>query len=183
VLIQLLDVELACGFIWPSPSESSAPMFFVTDPPSESRNKGNLQLVVDYRPLNSKIELDEYPIPPIRSVMSGLPMAKIATKFGVRSGFSNIRMAPGSEAATAFKTPYGLFGCQVMPMARHRSFGVPAVHHRLSRPSWISPRSRTWTLSPASRRTRSSTPAVWSKSWRPSPLRTSIASRRNVSVG
>lgn len=112
----LLDVELAKGFIRPSHSESSAPVFFVTDPPSESRNKGQLRLVVDYRDLNRKIELDEYPIPLTRTVMSRLPKAKIFTKFDVRSGFSNIRVAPGSEAATAFKTPFGLFEYQVMPM-------------------------------------------------------------------
>lgn len=112
----LLDVELAKGFIRPSHSESSAPVFFVTDPPSESRNKGQLRLVVDYRDLNRKIELDEYPIPLTRTVMARLPKAKIFTKFDVRSGFSNIRMAAGSEAATAFKTPFGLFEYQVMPM-------------------------------------------------------------------
>lgn len=116
VLKQLLDAELAKGFIRPSKSESSAPVFFVRDPPSESRNQGQLRLVVDYRDLNGKIELDEYPIPLSRTVMARLPKAKIFTKFDVRSGFSNIRMAPGSEAATAFKTFYGLFEYQVLPM-------------------------------------------------------------------
>ncbi|CCX29518.1 Similar to Retrotransposable element Tf2 155 kDa protein type 1; acc. no. Q05654 [Pyronema omphalodes CBS 100304] len=112
----LLDVELKKGFIRPSHSESSAPVFFVTDPPSQSRNKGQLRLVVDYRDLNRKIELDEYPIPLTRTVMARLPKAKIFTKFDVRSGFSNIRVAPGSEPATAFKTPFGWFEYQVMPM-------------------------------------------------------------------
>ena len=115
-LKQLLDAELAKGFIRPSKSESSAPVFFVRDPPSESRNQGQLRLVVDYRDLNRKIELDEYPIPLSRTVMARLPKARIFTKFDVRSGFSNIRMAPGSEPATAFKTFYGLFEYQVMPM-------------------------------------------------------------------
>lgn len=116
VLKQLLDAELAKGFIRPSNSGSSAPVFFVRDPPSESRNQGQLRLVVDYRDLNSKIELDEYPIPLSRTVMARLPKAKVFTKFDVRSGFSNIRMAPGSEPATAFKTFFGLFEYQVMPM-------------------------------------------------------------------
>lgn len=112
----LLDLELQRGFIRPSKSSSSAPVFFVTDPPSESRNKGQLRLVVDYRDLNTKIDLDEYPIPPTRTVMARLPSAKIFTKFDVRSGFSNIRMASGSEQYTAFKTFFGLFEYQVMPM-------------------------------------------------------------------
>lgn len=112
----LLDVELQKGFIRPSQSPSSAPVFFVTDPPSESRNKGQERLVVDYRDLNTKIELDEYPIPLSRTVMARLPKAKIFTKFDVRSGFSNLRMAPGSEKHTAFKTFFGLYEYQVMPM-------------------------------------------------------------------
>ncbi len=112
----LLDAELAKGFIRPSQSGSSAPVFFVRDPPSESRNQGQLRLVVDYRDLNQKIELDEFPIPLSRTIMSRLPRAKIFTKFDVRSGFANIRMKPGSEPATAFKTFFGLFEYQVMPM-------------------------------------------------------------------
>jgi len=108
VLKQPLDVELARGFIRLSRPESSAPVFFVTNPPSGSRNKGQLRLVVDYRSLNSKIELGEHPIPLIRSVIYRLPKAKVFTEFDVRSGFSNVQMAPGSEVATALKTSYGL---------------------------------------------------------------------------
>ena len=116
VLKQLLDVELAKGFIRPSTSDSSAPTFFVRDPPSEGRNEGQLRLVVDFRDLNQNIELDEYPIPLARTVMERLPKARIFTKFDVRSGFANIRVAPGSEPLTAFKTFFGLFEYQVMPM-------------------------------------------------------------------
>ena len=81
-------------------------------------------MVADYRSLNGKIELDKHPIPLIRSVTFRLPKAKIFAKFDVRSGFSNIRMAPGSEAATAFKTPYGLFEYQVMPMGLAAALSV-----------------------------------------------------------
>jgi hypothetical protein len=115
-LKQLLDKELAKGFIRSSTSDSSAPVFFVRDPPSESRNQGQLRLVVDYRDLNQKIELNEFPIPLSRTIMSRLPRAKIFTKFDVRSGFSNLRMKEGSEGKTAFKTFFGLFEYQVMPM-------------------------------------------------------------------
>ncbi|HST80075.1 MAG TPA: pol polyprotein [Verrucomicrobiae bacterium] len=116
VLKQLLDVELAKGFLRPSKSESSAPVFFVRDPPSESRNQGQLRMVVDYRDLNSKIVLDEYPIPLSRQVMEDLASADWITAFDVRSGFANIRVAPGSEKHAAFKTFYGLFEPTVMPM-------------------------------------------------------------------
>jgi hypothetical protein len=116
VLDKLLKAELAKGFIRPSRSDSSAPVFFVRDPPSESRNLGQLRLVVDYRDLNSKVVLDDYPIPLSRQVMNDLAGADWITTFDVRSGFANLRMAPGSESATAFKTHYGLFESVVMPM-------------------------------------------------------------------
>lgn len=115
-LKHLLDAELRKGFIRPSRSESSAPVFFVRDPPSESRNQGQLRLVVDYRDLNTKVVLDDFPIPLTRTVMNDLAGADYLTTFDVRSGFSSIRMAPGSEAATAFKTFYGLYEYTVMPM-------------------------------------------------------------------
>jgi hypothetical protein len=111
----LLDLELKRGFIRPSKSESSAPVFFVRDPSSGTRS-GQLRLVVDYRDLNSKIKLDEYPIPMTRTIMNDLAGADWITSMDVRSGFSNLRMKPGSEAATAFKTFYGLFEYTVMPM-------------------------------------------------------------------
>lgn len=79
----LLDVELAKGFIRPSSSSSSAPVFFVKDPSTKQ-----LRLVVDYQDLNRKIKLDEYPIPLTRTVMARLPNAKIFTKFDVRSATS-----------------------------------------------------------------------------------------------
>jgi hypothetical protein len=111
----LLDLELQRGFIRPSKSESSAPVFFVRDPSSGTRS-GQLRLVIDYRDLNSKIELDEYPIPLTRTVMNDLAGADWITSMDVRSGFANLRVAPGSENATAFKTFYGLFEYTVMPM-------------------------------------------------------------------
>jgi len=114
-LKQLLDLELKRGFIRPSKSESSAPVFFVRDPSSGTRS-GQLRLVVDYRDLNQKIELDDYPIPLTRTVMNDLAGADHITSMDVRSGFATLRMAPGSEAATAFKTFYGLYEYTVMPM-------------------------------------------------------------------
>jgi hypothetical protein len=114
-LKKLLDLELQRGFIRPSESNSSAPVFFVRDPSSGTRS-GQLRLVVDYRDLNSKIKLDEYPIPLTRTVMNDLAGADWITSFDVRSGFANLRVAPGHEKLTAFKTFYGLYEYTVMPM-------------------------------------------------------------------
>jgi hypothetical protein len=111
----LLDLEIQRGFIRPSKSESSAPVFFVRDPTTGGRS-GQLRLVIDYRDLNSKIVLDEYPIPLSRTLMNDLAGADWITAMDVRSGFANLRMAPGSEQATAFKTFYGSFEYTIMPM-------------------------------------------------------------------
>jgi hypothetical protein len=125
-LKNLLDLELQRGFIRPSKSESSAPVFFVRDPSSGTRS-GQLRLVVDFRDLNRNIEQDEYPIPLTRTVMNDLAGADWVTSMDVRSGFSNIRVAPGSEHLTAFKTFYGLFEYTVMPMGLSTA---PAVFQR-----------------------------------------------------
>ena len=122
----LLDLELARGFLQPSDSTSSAPVFFVRDPSNGTRS-GQLRLVIDYRDLNSKIKKDDYPIPLTRTVMNDLAGADWLTTIDVRSGFANIRMAPGSEALTAFKTFYGLYEYRVMPMGLATA---PAVFQR-----------------------------------------------------
>jgi hypothetical protein len=114
-LRNILDEQLEKGFIQPSSAGNASPVFFVTDNASASRGVDQLRLVVDYRDLNSKMLLDEYPLPLVRTVMERLPRAAIFTKFDVRAGFNNIRIRPGDESKTAFKTFFGLFEYKVMP--------------------------------------------------------------------
>jgi hypothetical protein len=125
-LKSLLDLELKRGFIRESKSSSAAPVFFVRDPSSGTRS-GQLRLVVDFRDLNANIEQDEYPIPLTRTVMNDLAGATWITSMDVRSGFSNLRVAPGSEQHTAFKTFYGLYEYTVMPMGLSTA---PAIFQR-----------------------------------------------------
>jgi hypothetical protein len=127
VLEQLIKHELNLGFIRPSHAAHSAPVFFVRDPPSDSRNQGQLRLVVDYRRLNDVIEPDAYPLPLIRSVQDRLLRAKVATVFDVASGFRNIRMDDASAHLAAFTTPMGLFEPTVMPMGLATA---PAIFQR-----------------------------------------------------
>jgi hypothetical protein len=111
----IIDEQLSKGFIRPSKSPASSPVFFVKDKASASRGVEQLRLVVDYRSLNSKIVMDEYPIPLTRTVMQRLPTAKVFTKFDVRAGFNNLRIKEGDEWKTAFKTFFGLYEYTVMP--------------------------------------------------------------------
>jgi hypothetical protein len=114
-LRQILDEQLSQGFIRPSSAGNSAPVFVVVDKASSSRGVDQIRLVVDYRDLNPKIYLDEYPLPLVRTVMERLPRARIFRKFDVRAGFNNIRIRPGDESKTEFKTFFGLFEYTVMP--------------------------------------------------------------------
>lgn len=116
ILKAWIDEQLRKGFISHSQSPASSPVFFVKAPASDSRGAATLRLVIDYRRLNSKIKLNEYPIPLSRTVMERLPTAKIFTKFDVRVGFNNLRIKSGDEWKTAFKTMFGLYEYNVMPM-------------------------------------------------------------------
>ena len=116
ILKQIIDENIKKGFFRESKSQASSPVFFVTDKASNSRGTDQLRLVIDYRSLNSKIVLDEYSIPLIRTVMQRLSKAKIYTKFDVRAGFNNLRIKEGDEWKTAFKTFWGTYEYLVMPM-------------------------------------------------------------------
>jgi hypothetical protein len=116
VLKAYLDEQISKGFIQPSNAPVASPVFFVTDKASSSRGVSQLRLVVDYRILNSKIHLDEYPLPLSREIIDRLGRAKVYTKFDVRAGFNNIRIKEGHEWKTAFKTMFGLYEYRVMPM-------------------------------------------------------------------
>jgi len=47
--------------------------------------------------------------------------AKVYTKIDLRVGYNNIRIAPGHEYKTAFRTRYGLFEYLVMPFGMANS--------------------------------------------------------------
>lgn len=126
-LRQLLDHELALGFLRPSSAAHSAPVFFVRDPPSEGRNQGQLRLVVDYRDLNSKIKMDDYPIPLSRTILGWIAGFPFARKFDMRGGFRGIPMSGNSADLASFKTQFGQFAPTVMPMGLATA---PAIYQR-----------------------------------------------------
>jgi len=126
-LKSLLDHELALNFLRPSSADESSPVFFVTDPASEGRNKGQERLVVDYRGRNDNLKFDAYPIPLSRTILQWIAGKKFGRKFDARGGFRAIRMAEGSEKYLAFKTQFGQFEPTVMPMGLATA---PAIYQR-----------------------------------------------------
>jgi len=81
----------------------AAPVFFI------KKKDGSLQLVQDYRALNSMTVKNKYPLPLISELISQLRGAKYFTKLDVHWGFNNIHIKPRDEWKAAFQTNQGLF--------------------------------------------------------------------------
>ena len=109
------------GFITEASVTAAAPMFFV------EKKGGKLRPVVDYRKLNEITIKDKQPLPLTNQLIEALTGAKYFTKIDLRSGYNLIRIAPGDEPKTAFKTHKKTYQYNVMP------FGLcnaPAVFQR-----------------------------------------------------
>ncbi|RDB30976.1 hypothetical protein Hypma_000173 [Hypsizygus marmoreus] len=90
-------------------SAAGAPVLFA------KKKDGSLHLCVDYHSLNRITKKNRYPLPLIGDLVDRLQKAKVYSKIDLRAGYNNIRIAPGHEWKTAFRTRYGLFKYLVMP--------------------------------------------------------------------
>ena len=107
-LRQHLATERASGRSRPSKSPYGSPMFFVP------KKDGRLRLVVDYRKLNAATVKNAYPLPLISQILGELREAKWFTKLDLVGAYQLLRMAPGSEELTAYRTQYGMYESLVM---------------------------------------------------------------------
>jgi len=103
-----LEENLRTRCIRPSKSPIAASVFFI------KKKDGSLQLVQDYRTLNTVTVKNRYPLPLISELISQLHRARYFTKLDVRWGFNNIRIKPGNKCRAAFHTNRGLFEPLVM---------------------------------------------------------------------
>src|SRR5277367_249793 len=103
-----LKENLETGRIRPSKSPMSSPVFFI------KKKDSSLQLVQDYRALNTITMKNKYPLPLISELINKLQGARYFTKLDVRWGFNNVRMKEGDEWKAAFRTNRGLFEPLVM---------------------------------------------------------------------
>ena len=101
---------LSRSFIRKSKSEGGAPTVFAT-----KKNTTELRVCVDYRALNKVSIKNRYPIPLIDSLIDNLGKAKFFTKLDLMEAYHLIRIKPGDEYKTAFKTHLGSFEYVVMP--------------------------------------------------------------------
>ena len=123
VLREYINENLANGFIQHSKSPAGAPIFFV------KKKDGTLRMVVDYRGLNKVTVRNRYALPLISSLLERLSEAKYFTKLDLRGAYNLVRIRPGDEWKTAFRTRYGHFEYTVMPFGLTNA---PAVFQHMA---------------------------------------------------
>jgi hypothetical protein len=123
VLREYIEENLAHGFIRHSKSPAGAPIFFV------KKKDGSLRLVVDYRGLNKVTIRNRYALPLISSLLERIGGAKHFTKIDLRGAYNLVRIRPGDEWKTAFRTRYGHFEYTVMPFGLTNA---PAVFQHMA---------------------------------------------------
>jgi len=96
-LDSFLEENLRTGRIRSSKSSMAALVFFI------KKKDSSLQLVQDYRALNSMTVKNKYSLPLISELVSQLHGARYFTKLDVRWGFNNIHIKPRDKWKAAVR--------------------------------------------------------------------------------
>ena len=107
-LQSFLEEYLSRTFICHLQSSCGTPVLFV------KQKDASLRLCVNWRGLNSITKKDRYPLPLIPNLLDRLRSSSIYTKIDLRGAYNLVRIAPGDEWKTAFRTRYGSFDFMVM---------------------------------------------------------------------
>ncbi|GJV82134.1 putative reverse transcriptase domain-containing protein, partial [Tanacetum coccineum] len=106
---QLKDLQDK-GFIRPSSSPWGAPVLFV------KKKDDSFRMCIDYRELNELTVKNRYPLPRIDDLFDQLQGSQFFSKIDLRSGYHQLRVYEDDIPKTAFRTRYGHFKFNVMPV-------------------------------------------------------------------
>ncbi|KAA0038027.1 Enzymatic polyprotein [Cucumis melo var. makuwa] len=101
------------GLISTSKSPWSCSAFYVNN--QTEKERGVPRLVINYKPLNKVLKWIRYPIPNRQDLLKRITLAKVFSKFDMKSGFWQIQIHPSDRYKTTFNVPFGQFQWNVMP--------------------------------------------------------------------
>lgn len=105
----LIKKLLDLGVIRPSKSSYASPAFLVP------KGEDDFRMVIDYRDLNRKVDIEAVPIPDINTAFSWFGKAKWFCVLDMNSAYHQVPLSERCKRFTAFCLPFGLYEWERLP--------------------------------------------------------------------